>query len=325
MMRKSHITVTTISVLIALLAGLTGCNSNENSGSISDSSISVSNGSVEHTISSDSASEQRLTAEQLETISGLKKQSFEGPDGETVHAADAVNVYKSDAYGRMYDDTDDSEWVDTVLKFDFAYIDYAKPYFNFDIDSGTADYTKALEWQEEMTVLQTGREWRKVKAGDTLENGLTVIKAECEVLPTLKTDYYSMAVQLSGEFAMEGVLSFREKDDYLLVEGETIFNPDSVKTAGVPLVFNGSTTDDSGYYTVSALTGGCIACDGQGMRLGLLDDLNIDRNEIFGDKNCAHVKITFRNPKFHTDNRTDQMQAAFIELGGEIVYIEPLS
>lgn len=274
-------------------------------------------------------------------ISGLKKQSFEGPDGETVQASDAADVEIGFSHGRIYDDefmTDengsvvldedgipkyrDDEWIDTLLKYDFAYIDYVKPYCNFAIDGGTADYSKALEWQEEMAALQTGREWRKVKTGDVLENGLTVLKAECELLPTLKTDYYSMAVQLSGEFAMEGVLSFREKDDYLLLEGETIFNPDSVKTAGVPLVFNGSTTDSGGYYTVSALTGGYIACDGQSMRLGLLDDLNIDRDEIFGDKNCAHVKITFKDPEFHTDNRTDQMQAAFIELSGEIVSIE---
>lgn len=330
-MRKDHITVTAISVLIALLAGFTGCNSNETS-SVSQSSISTPESTVESTDNckiSESVPEQRFSDVQLEMISGLKKQSFEGPDGETVQAADAIDVYKYDDHGKVYDnDMDledmDLEWVDTFLKYDFAYIDYAKSYCNFVIenDDTAADYSKALEWQEELSALQTEREWRKVKAGDVLENGLTVLKAECEVLPTLKTDYYSMAIQLDGEFTMEGVLSFREKDDYLLSEGETIFNPDAVKTAGVPLIFNGSTTDSSGYYTVSALTGGYIVCDGQSMRLGLLDDLNIDGNEIFGDKNCAHVKTTFRNPEFHTDNRTDQMQAAFIELGGEIVSIE---
>ncbi len=314
---------------------------------ISDDEVSdVSKPEISTPEISEGVPDQRLTDEQLEMISGLKKQSFVGPDGETVQAADAADVEIGSPFGRVYDDefmTDengsivldedgipkykDDEWIDTLLKYDFAYIDYVKPYCNFVIENDVigADYSEALKWQEELETMQTEREWRKVKAGDTLENGLTVIKAECEVLPTQKTDYYSMKLHLGGEFSIEGILTFREKDDKLLSEGETIFNPDSVNTAGVPLIFNGSTTDNGGYYTIRTLTGGYIACDGQGMRLGMLNDLNIDRDEIFGDKNCAHVKITFKDPEFHTDNRTDQMQAAFIELGGEIVNIEPLS
>lgn len=349
-MKKSHIAVIFVSMMIAGLAGFTGCNNNETPESVPDSGNSVSApestvGNSDNSDNSDNsesalestdlgtpaAPKHELSEEAQKLLSEVRKQSFVGPDGETVHAADAADIYTGDR-GQLYDDEllpepndifKDEDWIDTLLKYDFAYIGYVKPYCNFVIEEAGVepDYSEVLAWGDELEALQDDREWFKVKAGDTLANGLTVIKAECEVLPTLKTDYYSMKLQLDGEFTMEGILTFTPKGDYLLVDGEGIFNPDAVNTSGVPLLYNGS-ADNRGYYTVSAYTGGYVACDGQGMRIGLIDDRNIDKQEIFGDNNYAHVRITFKDPEFHTDNRTEQMQAAFIELDGEIVDIE---
>lgn len=328
---------TAIICILAMLAALTGCGNNETSGSVPESNDVSTPESADNSESSPespdigtpAAPKQELGEEAQKLISGLKKQSFVGPDGETVQAADAVAAYTTAIGGRMFDDEDidnvECEFVDTVLKYDFAYIGYVKPYCHFVIVKD-GDLTESIgkwgEWSDELEVLQADREWLRVKVGDKLENGLTVSKAECEVLPTAKTDYFSMKLQLEGEFTMEGILTFRDKDDYLMVEGETVFNPDAVNTTGVPLIFNGS-SDNRGYYTAEATKGGnVIVCDGQGMRLGLLDELDIDQGEIFGDNNYAHVKITFKDPEFYTDNSTDQMQAAFIKLDGEIVDIE---
>lgn len=343
MMRKSHITVTTISVLIALLAGFTGCN-NETS-SVPDNSISTPESTVESTDNSEISEgvpKQRLTDEQTEMIAGLKKQSFVGPDGETVQAVDAIDVYKSDSRGHVYDDDDvydengkivcdengipiykDGEWIDTLLKYDFAYIDYVKPFCHYSPNNEEADYSKLEEWTDKLHELCAERNWVKIKAGDKLENGLIVVKAECEVLPINQVMFSNVNLQFDGNITVEGILTYQEKDDYLSCEGDAIFIPDGSATNEFPLVFTDWSSTNS-YTTVNGYAkGGYLVCDGQSITLGQFDDLNIDKNEIFSDDlNHARVKITFKDPSFYTIKILGAVTTNFIDYGGKIVDVE---
>lgn len=338
-MKKRNIATILFSVIIAGLASITGCdNSSEtpdsqNNISSTDSIINTSNNSENSEITDSEPQKPELSEEAKKLLSQLKKQSFTGPDGENVQAADAIDIYKHESYGGFLNDgdphvtdengnylkdengnfilTSGNEWVDTHLKYDFAYISYANPYFTFfSVDDPEKEQSKLDEPRKEIEKLNSNRKWLKVKAGDKLENGLTVTKAECEVVPIAKTHYYSMALQLSGEFTMEGILEYQERGNYLTAAGNGLFYADPTVTNGVPILFNntkGSYSTIKGYRTAS------IACDGQDMVLGMIDDLNLDMNEIFPDgRNLARVKITFRDPFFYVDDSTDQMRSGDI-------------
>ncbi|MDE7234624.1 MAG: hypothetical protein K2N29_06130, partial [Ruminiclostridium sp.] len=238
-MKKSHIAVILFSTMIAALAGFTGCNTGNSGGEVeSDSSISAPESTVGNSNSlnnsdskpesSESEPEQKLSDEQLEMISKLKIQSFVGPDGETVRAEDASDVFDGAAPhdeigspGFKFDskafndeakfDADGNpispERVSTVLRYDFAYIRYCRPLFY------RGELLDDVTEQQMIDELPENK-WFKVKAGDKLDCGLTVKKAVYERFPVEARDSTrDNYIEFDGEITLEGLLTAAKNDD----------------------------------------------------------------------------------------------------------------
>lgn len=270
-MKKSHIAVILFSTMVAALSGFTGCNAGNPEGS--ESSISAPESTVNGIDSSDSAdsadipdssesapestdgfSEQRLSGEQLEMISKLKIQSFVGPDGETVRAEDASDVFDGAAPhdeigspGFKFDskafndeakfDADGNpispEMVSTVLRYDFAYIRYCRPLFY------RGELLDDVTEQQMIDELPENK-WFKVKAGDRLNCGLAVKKAVYERFPVEARDSTrDNYIEFDGEITLEGLLTAaKNDDDYLSRIGDLGLRPTRQGQAVFPTAHN---------------------------------------------------------------------------------------
>lgn len=325
-MKKSHIAVILFSTMVAALSGFTGCNAGNPEGS--ESSISAPESTVNVIDSSDSADipnssesepestdgfpEQRLSGEQLEMISKLKIQSFVGPDGETVRAADASDVFDGAAPhdeigspGFKFDskafndeakfDADGNpispERVSTVLRYDFAYIRYCRSLFY------RGELLDDVTEQQMIDELPDNK-WFKVKAGDKLDCGLTVKKAVYERFPVEVSDSTrDNYIEFDGEITLEGLLTAaKNDDDYLARIGDLGFTPDPTKTSGIPDCTH-QLDPDNVISRQMYSRGDFILTDGKAAWIvGTVDD--IDKDYIFGDDELARVKVTLTNVKY---------------------------
>lgn len=318
---------TAIICTLALLTAFTGCNNSETSGNAPDSGNSVSApestvGSLDSSYNSDnsestpeiseSVPEQRLSDEQLEMISKLKIQSFVGPDGETVQAADAADIFDAEAphteigsSGFKFDSTAvsdemefdadgnliDTEMISTVLRYDFAYIRYRRPlFYKGELLDEAAEQEMIDELPED--------KWFKIKAGDRLGCGLTVKKAVYERFPVeIRVPTRDNYIEFDGEVTLEGLLfAIKNDDDYLVRMNDLTFIPDPTKTSGIPDCTQGLDTDHvilRGMYP----NGDNVLADGTAAWVvGTVDDIDMDY--IFGDDELVRVKITLSDVKY---------------------------
>ena len=303
--------LTAVICALALLTALTGCNNNETSDSGPENTgVSAPESTTENTESSDSSEnsesttestsvpEQRLSDEQLEMISGLKMQSFVGPDGETVLMTDALDAVKDEAGGKAYDQTVETlemvTLVDTMFTFDFAYIRYARPYF----------YTGKHIEDDEREILPE-MEWFKVREGDKLDCGLTVKKAQFDMFPVLGWENltYLQTIELDREITIEGMLyATTNPNDYASKVGELNFIVDPTKTEGIPVVRLDHDRNEV-WYNLNRIMNHdfepeYIESDVRNMwYIGNIDDDNFDESSIFGGDKLVNVKVTLKNVK----------------------------
>lgn len=135
------------------------------------------------------------------------------PDGSVLRKSQAVSTPPNDNF--------------PVLEYDFGFLRYADSY------SDSADYDNT---------------WFKVKAGDILDNGMTVKSANYLVAWYDGVQrFYSSEVELTGEVEAEGALFCYEEDNGDFKAGDLYFYPGtSVNNASVPLMagllYNGPDT-----------------------------------------------------------------------------------
>lgn len=299
-MRKNYITISAIS-LVMILSGIAGCSKTESTPE-SNLSTSQTESTVESTVESDTESakgtpsESKFTEEQLKLLEPPAITSFLGPDGETLLAEDAVDIYEGHSY--YPNPLDTKTCITAVLKYDFAYIRYARPFFY------AGDILDENARQEKLDALPEV-EWFKIRVGDKLDCGLTVKKAEYERYAVsgntveFRGPILNNTIEFDGEITLEGVLyTAQSTRDYLTQPGDLIFAPDPTKTSGIPAItndFSGSSNNifyslgSSGIPFVMSDIGSC------GWIIGKADE--IDKDEIFGDEEQVRVKVTLTNVK----------------------------
>lgn len=243
---KKLITILCIAAVLVNSAFLTGCNSEkieQNNSDNSENSSAVINNSENSTTADNSESEpasfadpaEKFTGEALKLYNELKVTSFVGPDGETVEASEASDIYDS-GIDVFIENNLNGGTTATLLKYDFAYIRYARSYFCY--LNEYPDEAKEKELEEAAKALPEIK-WFKVKAGDKLDCGLTVKRAEYLHYPTnyLGNALEKMEVEFDGELTLEGVLYANIQDhDYTVLAGDIMFIPDPSKTNGIPAV-----------------------------------------------------------------------------------------
>lgn len=308
---------TLIIISAALIAGLTGCTDKTNSTSVSATKSSNSSDSTISDSSPEPESKPELSPEKQETLSKLRLKSFVGPDGETVQVSDAADVYKGidvrfydsawakDENGNFIFAEDgetvyvDDEQISDVLKYDFAYIRYASPFFY------AGEMLTDDEQQEKLNALPKA-EWFKAKPGDKFDCGLTVKSALYERYAvkdpsdtTGTNPVISNEIEFDGEITLEGVLyTAQSTRDYLTQPGDLIFAPNPVKTSGLPAAAGEQFNDIYNvYYGMGSGDIKFVMADigRNGWIIGKADE--IDKDEIFGDEDLVPVKVTLTNVK----------------------------
>lgn len=329
---KANDTINILGLAVILGLSLMGCSDKTNDNPTSTPQSTVENSSVgsaaENVDTSTSEPESKLSEEQLKLVSALKHQSFIAPDGEEVKAEEADYVFdstgdyiKDGSSGTKFyignecnGNITDMEIVQTVLRYNFAYIRYCRPFFY------AGEVLNESESEELLNSIGDV-EWFKVKAGDKLDCGLTVKKALYERIPTnygeQTIDNY---IEFDGDITLEGVLyTANNPNDYLTKPGDLIFVPDPTKTSGLPtsaIRFDnnyiyygmGLTPDSEIEYVMSDV--GYL-----GWTIGKADDLD-NKDAIFGSGEYAHVKATLTNIKFSGDVNSEMptMSAEIVDI-----------
>lgn len=306
-----------------------------NSESTPDNSENVSDNSQKTTDNSGC----KLSDEAKALAAKLRQQSFIGPDGEeVVYLNDAADIYFDEEKGRYYDNelqTDenggyildeegnprhkDDEFVQTIIKFDFGYMRYARPYFYCSKDDFPDD--EQLDALDKQFAELPEKEWFKIAAGDKLDCGLTVKSVEYLRYPIVHTPLIHQKVEFDGELTLEGVLFITTNtNDYLTGAGAgwLEFFPDSSQTEGLPVVSTFyDVENDHRRYSVDKyyVENDCGAYP---WLVGHIDDGTVDRQSIFGEDGAARVRVTLKN--LNAD--THDSDFLLTEFRGEIVDIE---
>lgn len=211
----------------------------ENISSNSDDAYSFN--SYEDSLKSDDfTSSENLTSSENSAISESEpdlnalidvfpKDSFTGPDGNTVSKYEANHA-------EHYENG-----VTHTLGFDFAYVRYAQPGFYNNLDNPELFDGKTLEFKGSRKST-TDSNYFMVKAGDKLENGLIVKSAKYQIS---SEDYVRTKVEFDGKLTLEGILfSYPSNYSPHFEQGFLEFFPDTSKYRLFPVLGTAHDNED---------------------------------------------------------------------------------
>lgn len=298
---------TAIICTLALLTAFTGCNNSETSGSVPESGNSVSSpeNMVSDLESSDSSDNSESTPESSESVSESTTSQIDHSDlsEQAREILSRCTLDLSQVEGQNGAPLLEEEIVDAYVdeRIEAECIEYGVGYYRiarplYDVAEG-GDFTEMSDHIYEKTdefEADTGEvSLKKVKVGDTLENGLTVKEAKTVIFSD--GGFGASYITLGGELTAEGIL-FREVQDhdYRFSARDLTFFPNCEKSK-IPIGINGidftTLPDTNGTFTA-------IVTDGHSFFLGNLDEIDFDEQGIFGEENFVQVRVTMDNISF---------------------------
>lgn len=226
-------------------------------------------------------------------IDEFEYDTLTGFDGEDVSKNDAVGAIKSDGGGTIY------------LTYDFAYLRYAKPIFKTTMDDPDVYNPETGEFDGVESITISDPDYFKVKAGDVLENGLTVKDAETIIFPVNAIDVNGNSkltmcqnrsvVNYDGQLTLSGILHCQKGDDYMVAEGDLIFFPDP--SDGKLFVPSRDVADNTMLLQIVDPENDFAVCmDGERIFLGNINAENApDVSGIIGKGEYKRVTVTLDN------------------------------
>lgn len=174
------------------------------------------------------------------------------------------------------------------LGFYSTYIRYQQPVFynTLDdpnlIDGNTGDLKNSIVDSEDPGYF-------KVKAGDKLENGLTVKSAVSRFTRDAGELNFNK-VEFEGNLTLEGILYCDSTED----RGKLYFFADAAKSDPIPLIRTEelSSIPDRTCPFIGDTDKFAVNTDGAGIELGLIDEAPIDLSGIISPGGCVRAKIT---------------------------------
>lgn len=272
---------------------------NENSApeSTSDSSAGASDSSDSTPENSDGVTEsapestapESAANPQLEMlIKGFALDEIPLPDGTTLKKTDAVDGFGNPDY--------------SILEFNVGVMRYAKPVFQTNLDDPDSfdweNYTfkEPVEEPEEDKLVV-------VRAGDVLENGMTVKSANTWFeMQQGEPGYKQIEIELEGEQTAEGVIYLREEDDYGIYKDHLEMYIDTTKCENLPMRYDQNGPSSWTYTFPDHKV--AINIDGCFYDLGDINEMDVDVSEIFLNSPFAKVKVTFKDPVLRTTETT---------------------
>ena len=235
-----------------------------------------------------------LDPEIQKLIDTFPLDTFIGFDGKEVKKTDAVGAMQLEEGGTTY------------LTYDFAYLRYAKPIWkNTLLDKDLMDWD-TFEFDEEIEYQIADPNYFKVKAGDTLDDGLSVTKATTTFYPQfvenengasgLEMWQIRAAIDFEGHLTLSGILHcFAGDTDYIDMDGDLYFYPNPTNT-DVIVPSGGSPSMDSIMTVVDAGTKFVLVYDGQRISLGNVNDGSIiDLKGIIDKGEYRNATVTLDN------------------------------
>lgn len=313
------------SILAAALAAgiltLGGCSnpteseSNSSQTSPESSSQTSPESSLTSTESSSAPAESVHDPETQAIIDEFPYDTLTGFDGKDVSKNDAVGAIKSDSSGTVF------------LTYDFAYLRYAKPIFKTTLDDPDVYNPETGEFDGvDSSRLVSDPDYFKVKAGDVLENGLTVKDAETIIFPLPVTDengnskvtiYQNRStVNFEGQLTLSGILNCQNGDDYMVMDGDLKFFPDP---SDVKIIVPSKEVVDYAwlFWSVDAENDFAICMDGHRFMLGNINAEDApDVSGIINKGEYKKVTVTLENI------RTVSSDSTGISIYGKPVSIE---
>lgn len=267
-------------ILTTSLLGLTACNNSgrsfENSPDISDEISESTSSTLEENSSISEKTDSENSSNSDNSFPGDTSQGgIAAPDGGTLSKDDAVS-----ADGHF-------------LKFDHSYIRYAKPIFKNTLDDSELINWKTLEFRDDPYAIVENTNYFKVRAGDKLENGLTIKSAEYETFPNGIAG--RSLIIFDGEIALEGILYCHPDDGYNVTKGQLEFWADATKCDSIPLPCGSPYETNQVDSFVDSVSEFAIICDGGPITVGNVDDMSIDLSGIIAPGEWAKAKITIRD------------------------------
>lgn len=185
--------------------------------------------------------------------------------------------------------------------YDFSYLRKVRPYFR-----NTFDEPGMINW--ETMEISDAREhgpvptsdYFKIKAGDVLENGLTVKTAQTAFGFAGDGLISDMKVELDGEITVEGILKCMPEDEYIIGKGELIFYPDSAKHSDIFAYYEEYPFEPWTYVDPEYKF--AMSYNGEPLYLGLVDNAPGGVSDLFANDTYIKAKVTVSDIYFKTGN-----------------------
>ena len=280
---KKMRTIAAIIITLALTANLAACSKtpaedgqqNSDSGSsAADSQQSPNSGQQSSDDGSSADDDVRAR------IDAFNVEEFTAPDGSILKRSDAVKAQGTES-------------MTFAVGYDFAFIRYAQPVWGSSVDDPDYMNWDTLETSGEPLEFPANAKYFRVKAGDTLENGLTVKNAEYYYGYGVDDTTFANTVEFDGELTLEGILYYVPFDtEYVIGKDDVFFFADPTKCDSIPMPILNAPLLENWVDTDSEFA---VSYDGQRIRAGNLADLPDSVSQLLKEKNGVRVKATLRN------------------------------
>lgn len=282
-MKKFLSLITTLAVLSSLTACTGGNQSSEQSSSqTSDQSTSQtideslsrstdqSTESLEQSGESFEPSEDAVKA----ALDAFPMDDFPAPDGTVLKKADAT-LFSN---------------LPIAVGYEFSYIRKVQPVFRNTIDEPDSFDWNEMQFTPELPEASEDLGYFKIKAGDVLDNGLTVKSAEIYLGMGIDGQTYYTAAEFDGELTLDGILYCFPEDGYNIGKGDVYFFPDCAKHTDFIAPYEEFLIEPNLFCDMDDSL--AIAYSGNNLYLGNESEMPSDVSELFRHKTSLKARIT---------------------------------
>lgn len=282
---KKFLSVITV---LALLTSLTACsgrdgqNSNSTNGS-QDSNQSTDQSSDQSMDQSDDQSSEPIVQPVTDIkalIDEFEMDDFPAPDGTVLKKADAT-IFSQ---------------LPLAVGYEFSYIRKVQPVFRNTIDEPNTFDWNEMKFTPELPEAPEDLGYFKIKAGDVLDNGLTVKSAEIYFGNGMDGQLYSTKAEFDGELTLDGILYCWSEDDYNIAKGDVFFFPDCAKHPDFIAPYKELLIEPNSFCDINA--GLAIAYSGNDIHLGNESEMPSDISELFRHKTAIKALVTLTDFRY---------------------------
>ncbi|MCM1055912.1 MAG: hypothetical protein NC394_10375 [Bacteroides sp.] len=222
------------------------------------------------------------------------------PDGTEISKTEALRAYGTEE--------------NPILEFDFGFMRYGDPVFDSTIDDPDCFNFDTETFNTDGSTFGEPK-YFMVKAGDVLDNGLTVTKARFRITWENGQKYLVNDVEFNedtGYVTYEGILRYFQED------GSLYFYPDPSGSVRVPLLYTDTGSENALISCVDGAvafrTGGGTIYVGNAVENGN----GFDAEKTFAESNCVKAKLNLKYIVF-SDGIGTPSSAEAIFVGWEII------